>query len=156
MRKPLLALTNEDLAANPIWLYEGETDATAVVQPVDSLAEPDRRSYIARTRFTLDDGTVLFGYCSPTDDSGLDYIQPVVIAPSGHISFWRDPPDTAPTDDEVAALLGKPVEHVFPCTFEALVPFEGAHLVRVIPASGADGLTMRWSERRTAVRSYLR
>lgn len=135
MRKSLPSLTNEDLAANPIWLYEGESDATAVVQAVDSFTEPDKRAYIARTKFTLADGAVIFGYCSPTDESGLDYVQPVIIAPSGHIAFWRDPPETPPSDGELAVLLGKSVENVFPCRFESLVPFEGGYLVSVIPAS---------------------
>lgn len=132
MRKPLTTLTNEDLAAKPIWLYEGESDATATVEPVDTFAEPDKRAYIARTKFTLSDGTVLFGYCSPTDDSGIDYVEPVIIGPSGHIPFWGDPPGTPPSDAEIAARLGKPAEDVFPCTFESLVPFEGARLIQVI------------------------
>ncbi len=145
MKKPLLSLTNEDLAVHPIWLYEGESDVLASVSPSDSFAQPDQRAYIARTRFTLRNATVMFGYCSPTEDSGLDYIQPVVIGPSGHIPFWRDPPETPLSDAEIAAQLGKLPEDVFPCTFESLVPFEGVHLVRAIFRSDAKGLTMRWS-----------
>ena len=66
------------------------------------LQHPDREAYIARTRFVLADGSEWWGYCSPTDDSGLDYIQPVILTPGGPVRFWYEEP---PPEPEQLSLL---------------------------------------------------
>ena len=35
------------------------------------------------------DGTILLGYCSPEDDSGLDYTQPTIIYENKHINLFE-------------------------------------------------------------------
>ena len=134
--KRLLDLTNADLEQHPVWRYEGKTDEEATVWPVPGFEEPDRHAYIARTRFLLNDGTEHFGYCSPTDDSGLDYIQPVIVVPSGHVRFWYDhsPPHREPA--HACSMLDRLPEQVFPVRYECLIPFEGQQLVGEIREVG--------------------
>jgi len=123
--KPLHELTNKDLAADPIWLYQGKSDETAEVRPCAGFEDPDREGYIARTRFVLHDGSERFGYCSPQDDSGLAYIQPAIIAANGHARFYYDDPPSHQEPEHLCELLGKSPSDVFPVTYECLVPFEG-------------------------------
>ncbi|HKB40171.1 MAG TPA: hypothetical protein VKD72_27315 [Gemmataceae bacterium] len=118
-------LTVQDLARCPIWRYEGLSDESATVSPAPAFEQPEREVYIARTRFVLADGSEWWGYCSPTDDSGLDYTQPVLLAPGGPVRFWyaQEPADPEPA--RACRLLGKRPEQVFPARFECVVPFEG-------------------------------
>jgi hypothetical protein len=118
-------LTVQDLARCPIWRYEGLSDDTATVSPAPAFEQPEREVYIARTRFVLADGSEWWGYCSPTDDSGLDYIQPVLLAPGGPVRFWYDEEPAHPEPARACQLLGKRPEQVFPARFECVVPFEG-------------------------------
>ncbi|NEQ44650.1 MAG: hypothetical protein F6K00_14230 [Leptolyngbya sp. SIOISBB] len=126
--KQLRQLTNNDLASNPIWECCGDADATTSVTPCASFADPDRVGYIARTKFILNDGSVHFGYCSPSDDSGLDYIQPVIIASGGHVPFWHDTQPSHPEPDTMLRLLGKKAADVFPVQFSCLASFDGTML----------------------------
>ena len=126
-------LTNEDLRRCPVWSCEGEADDVALVFPADGFDDPDRRGYIARTRFTLIDGSEWWGYCSPTDDSGLDYIQPVLLTVNGPVRFWYDesPPEAEPA--RACRLLGRSATQVFPVRFECLVSFEGQFIAGELP-----------------------
>jgi hypothetical protein len=126
--KALRDLTVEDLARCPIWRYQGESDDAATVSPVATFEEPDRTVYIARTRFVLADGSAWWGYCSPTDDSGLDYVQPVILSSGGPVRFWYDEPPPEPEPARACRLLGKRPEQVFPARFECVVPFEGRYV----------------------------
>jgi hypothetical protein len=137
--KRLWDLTNDDLARAPIWLYKGQSDESAFVSPVEAFEYPESEAYIARTRFLLADGSECWGYCSPTEDSGLDYIQPVIIAPAGHIRFWYDEAPSEPEPGRACRLLGKQPEQVFPARFECVVPFEGRYVAGVL--SRVAGMT---------------
>ena len=89
----------------------------------------DERAYIARTHFVFADGSQGCGYCSPTEDSGLDYIQPVVITPAGrHMRFWRE------QSVDAAEPYQRDEEHriLFPVRFECVVPFQGQQLCGTI------------------------
>jgi hypothetical protein len=123
--KRLCELTEEDLRSCSLWRYEGESDATASVFPSLTFAEADQHAYIARTRFVLADSSEWWGYCSPTDESGLDYIQPVLLTPAGPIRFWYEKPEPEADVAHACRLLGRPPEGVFPIQFECVVPFEG-------------------------------
>jgi hypothetical protein len=123
--KRLSELTNDDLSRYPVWRYEGESDESAIVSPVAGFADPDREAYIARTRFVLADGSEWWGYCSPTDDSGLDYLQPVLITPGGPVRFWHDEAPPEPEPARTCRLLGRPVGRVFPARYECVVTVEG-------------------------------
>jgi len=124
--KKLGDLTNDDLRGCPIWRYEGDSDYTALVSPSADFTEPDQCAYIARTRFELADGSEWWGYCSPTDDSGLDYLQPVIITPDGVVRFWYDKlPTDHPEPARACRLLGRLPEQIFPVRFQCAVPFKG-------------------------------
>lgn len=84
--KPLHELTLEDLARSPVWRCTGSPDSEASVERTElsALSEASPEIFVVRTSFTLSDGSSVAGYCSPTDDSGLDYVQPVIITESGH------------------------------------------------------------------------
>lgn len=125
MVKQLRELTVEDLARCPIWRFEGRSDDAASVSPVASFERPDQEAYIAHTRFVLADGSEWWGYCSPTDDSGLDYVQPVILTANGPVRFWYESPPAEPEPARACRLLGKRPEQVFPVRFECIVPIEG-------------------------------
>ena len=90
--KRLVELTVEDLVASPVWRYEGGSGAQAVVVPTkrDALSQDDDEVFLAATEFELFDSTRHFGFCFPADDSGIDYLQPVIIKGSQHVGFWFD------------------------------------------------------------------
>jgi len=125
--KRLADLTAEDLRAVRVWRYEGGTGAEATVAPIEraALSQADDEIFLATTDFELFDGTMCFGYCFPADDSGLDYLQPVIVSGAQHVAFWFD----GPADPEVLGAqwraLGKRPEEIFPVAFHCLVPVDG-------------------------------
>jgi hypothetical protein len=131
----LVDLTIEDLSTTPVWRYEGGSGAEAVVVPTGrtSLSGEDDEVCLAATEFTLCDSSRHLGFCFPVDDSGLDYLQPVILTRGGQVSFWFD----GPIAQEVLAAqwnaLGKRVEEVFPVQFRCLVPVAGQTVTGVIP-----------------------
>ena len=124
----LTNLSNDDLSLTPIWHCEGALDQDATVTPVGEFQYPNSEAYIARTRFTLADGSILWGYCSPTDASGLDYIQPVIILRGVHLPLWLDEPPHRPVLDRLAEALGRPADGVTPIEFYCAVPFNDENL----------------------------
>lgn len=131
----LVDLTIEDLSTTPVWRYEGGSGAEAVVVPTgrSSLSGEDDEVCLAATEFTLCDSSRHLGFCFPVDDSGLDYLQPVILTRNGQVSFWFD----GPIAQEVLAAqwnaLGKRAEEVFPVQFRCLVPVAGRTVTGVIP-----------------------
>ena len=131
----LVDLTIEDLSTTPVWRYEGGSGAEAVVVPTgrSSLSGEDDEVCLAATEFTLCDSSRYLGFCFPVDDSGLDYLQPVILTRAGQVSFWFD----GPIAQEVLAAqwnaLGKRPEEVFPVQFRCLVPVAGRTVTGVIP-----------------------
>jgi hypothetical protein len=125
--KRLSDLSAEDLRRSPVWRYEGGSGADAVVAPVRraALSQSDDEIYLAATEFELFDGTRHEGFCFPADDSGLDYLQPAIVTPAGHVSFWFEEPISAAQRDRQWTPLGKAESDVLPVTFRCLVPVDG-------------------------------
>ena len=125
--KRLLELTVGDLESCPVWRYEGGTGAEALVARAErqSLSQLDDEIFLAATEFDLRDSSRHFGYCFPADDSGVDYLQPVIIAGSRHVSFWFE----GPVAQDALAIqwraLGKRPAEIFPVRFRCLVPVDG-------------------------------
>src|SRR5205085_205270 len=94
--KRLQDLQPSDLDHVAVWSYTGESDAYAMVSPSErtSLSENANRTFIACTQFTLANGAEFIGFCSPTDDSGFDYLQPTILTRQGPVFFWFDEPPT--------------------------------------------------------------
>ncbi|HWZ85450.1 MAG TPA: PilZ domain-containing protein [Thermoanaerobaculia bacterium] len=125
--KRLVDLTAADLASSPVWRYEGESGLDALVSPAPraELSQADDEVFLAATDFDLYDGSHHKGFCFPADDSGIDYLQPAIVGPAGHVNFWTDGP-VAPED--LAArwrALGKEPGQIFPAAFRCLVPVDG-------------------------------
>jgi hypothetical protein len=126
--KRLVDLTVEDLAATPVWRYEGGVGAEALVAPAKrkSLSRMDDEIFLASTEFELADSTRYLGFCFPADDSGIDYLQPVIISGSHHVSFWFDGPPAPEVLSGQWRTLGKEPAEIFPVAFRCLVLVDGS------------------------------
>jgi hypothetical protein len=122
--KPLQKISPDDLQKKKVWKYFSDlnNDDTAMVESTDliDLTESDDEVYIALTLFSIDDGTTFIGYCSPTDFSGLDYIQPVILFEDKHIALWN-----GISANELSNILNKKISDIFPIRFECQVPVDG-------------------------------
>ncbi len=140
-RRRLETLTLADLSACRVWrhcaieLPAEATDFSTVangvkyaeyVEPAPGVAEVgENDACLVLTKFVASSGAVFWGYCSPSDPSGLDYIQPTKIKEPGHVPLWWD---WNPGDVELErrfALLGAPASMVFPLHYEAQVLSDG-------------------------------
>jgi len=125
--KRLVDLTAEDLEASPVWRYEGGSGAHAAVVPTKhvSLSQTDDEIFLAATEFQLKDSSRHFGFCFPADDSGIDYLQPVIILPTRHVNFWFDGPAEPATLSVQWKALGRQPGDIFPVAYRCLVPVDG-------------------------------
>jgi hypothetical protein len=119
-------LTVEDLAASPVWRYEGGSGAEAFVSPADraALSQADDEIFLAATEFELFDSTRHSGFCFPAESGGADYLQPVILTPSGPVAFWFDEP---PAPEAISAqwrALAREPSTIFPIAFRCLVPVD--------------------------------
>jgi hypothetical protein len=123
MKKRATELTPDDLLWVNTWEYYGDDDASAVVTPSlrSNISEDDGTVYLIATEFQLADGTILSGFSSPTDDSGLDYLQPVVFHKERQLKIWTDRDGLI----NIAHDLNKNRDEVFPILWRALVPVDG-------------------------------
>jgi len=132
--KPVDELTLREIQEKPIW----KSDYDHAVCPTDLTTHPDpnidQATYIVLTTFTLNDGTVMTGYCSPADDSGIDYIQPVIIIDGSHVQLW-DEENARETDKLlIAKKLFRSVDQIFPLKYSSNILCEGRHLEEIIRA----------------------
>jgi hypothetical protein len=125
--KRLDDLNVEDLKASPVWRYEGGSGAHATVASTkrQSLSQADDEIFLAATEFELFDSSRHFGFCFPADDSGIDYLQPVILSPSCHVNFWFDGPAAPEVLSSQWKALGKEPREVFPVAYRCLVPVDG-------------------------------
>jgi hypothetical protein len=124
--KHLSDLTRHDFSEFPTWVHLGGPDAESRVrpQPTPTISENSDEVVLARTEFRFSDGATAQGFCSPSDSSGLDYLQPVVFSPSGHVPLWR-PGVGATAVSQIARDLAKPVAQVFPIVWRCAVAVDG-------------------------------
>lgn len=146
MRTPR-TLTPDDLERCAIWeqiaTEGGPYDGRLQSRPGLSIpADPEIETgdFIVRASFTLGDGSILTGYCSPVPVGvldlrgwfrGLGLIQPAIVVERGHVPFWFV---EEPGRHEVLALydtLARGPEEVFPVEFGA-----GVELPSDMVASG--------------------
>jgi hypothetical protein len=139
IRKQVYELTPEDLDTYPAWQFaldeEGAPDQDeATVRPMDVPVDPDQGMCVAKAEFTLNDGTVLSGFFSPTipdmpklfeyeGDDGSSDMQPSIVTQDGHVAFWYGM--LKPTPEVIAEsyrILGrKSPEQVFPIKYQSVV-----------------------------------
>jgi hypothetical protein len=137
MMKPIATLTVADLQSTPVWRYHdagGGDDNGALVEPTNrtTLADGDNEVYIAAAIFTLVDGSAHLGYCSPSDPSGLDYVQPVVVTSAGPVRFWFDRPVSLEELAQQWALLDRTEDQIFPVRWHSIVPVDGRRVEGVV------------------------
>ena len=141
--KELQELTVEDLKRHRVWHYYStrDGDAGAKVEPsvVETLSEDDERVFLVATRFRFSDGSEQLGFCSPQDDSGLGYLQPVIVADDGHVPLWFGRPVPHEEQDAWWRRLHKLSPAGFPIVFECLVPVDGAFRRGVVDQSDVFG-----------------
>jgi hypothetical protein len=145
--KRLDALTVEDLVASPVWRYEGGSGPEAVVAPAkrESLSQMDDEIFLAATEFELPDSSRHFGFCFPADDSGIDYLQPVIVRGSHHVAFWFDRPAPPEVLSSQWRALGKEPGDIFPVTFRCLVPVDGRTVTgRIAAIQSSQDLMSAW------------
>jgi hypothetical protein len=125
--KRLSDLTVEDLIGSPVWRYEGGSGTEALVAPSgrQSLSQLDDEIFLAATEFALADASRHMGFCFPADDSGIDYLQPVIVGRGQHVAFWFDGPVSAEELSEQWRAFGKEPKQIFPVAFRCLVPVDG-------------------------------
>jgi PilZ domain len=125
--KRISDLAVADLLENPVWRYEEGTGPRALVSATDraELSRADDEVYLAATDFELFDGSRYPGYCFPVDDSGIDYLQPALFGPSGHVNFWTESPADPNALAERWSSLGKDAGQLFPVAFRCRVPVDG-------------------------------
>jgi hypothetical protein len=123
----LTELSVEDLRASPVWRYEGGSGPDATIAPSKrvSLSQRDDEIFLAATEFELFDSARRLGFCFPADDAGIDYLQPVIVCPTGHVSFWFDGPAPPEVLMKQCRALGKEPAEIFPVAFRCLVPVDG-------------------------------
>jgi hypothetical protein len=145
--KRLVELTIEDLEASPVWRYEGGSGAEALVVPAqrESLSQADDEVFLAATQFELSDSSRHFGFCFPADDSGIDYLQPVILIGSCQVAFWFDRPVAPEVLSEQWRTLGKEPGDIFPVAFQCLVPVDGRVVSgRITSVESSSDLTPSW------------
>lgn len=120
-------LTHDDVTRCLVWEVRGASDAVAEVQPAPDaiLTEIDRGVFIATTDFLLADGYAAIGFCSPTDSSGLDYIQPVIFIGNAQIPLWAEPSPSVAEVEATWLAHGKALREVFPIMFACRVAVDG-------------------------------
>ncbi|MEO8432363.1 MAG: PilZ domain-containing protein [Acidobacteriota bacterium] len=145
--KRLAELTVADLVASPVWRYEGGSGASARVAATDrqTLLQADDEVFLAATDFELADASRHFGFCFPADDSGIDYLQPVIVHGARHVSFWFDGPVTLEALASQWKTLGRAPERIFPVLFRCLVPVDGREVSgRITGVETSQGVAAGW------------
>ena len=123
MSKLVSELQAEDFEQSKVWEYHGGSDAPATAEPSSQtdLVEDDGHVYLASTEFRLADGTALHGFSSPTDDSGLDYVQPVIFHGGDQLVLWSDNRGV----ENISQALGREIKDVYPIYWRSAVIVDG-------------------------------
>jgi hypothetical protein len=124
--KRLTELTISDLQNEPVWEHWYE-EGIEYVRPTNKIEinEDDNIGLILLTDFTINNGQMFVGFCSPQDTSGLDYIQPVIIAANGQLGFWKYNDWTKEEKKEVLDKLGLEWQQVFPIHYKTRIQCNG-------------------------------
>ena len=136
MWRPLSDLVESDLLAHPVWEWSDDA-GQPLVRPSSVQQLTEYRGgplHIALTRFTCQGNTSVLGFCSPSDASGLDYVQPVILLDSGPIALW--PPTALGTSEiqRLAFAFSASATHLFPIRVDCLVPVDGKYYSATVDA----------------------
>lgn len=139
--KRLSELTAADLERAPVWRYEGSSDDVALVRATElrEIAADAPDVFIARTQFVLANGAQFSGFCTPTDDTELEFVQPVIVAPRGLVYFWFEQPPSEESLQEQWRRLDAGHEEIFPIHYRCTVPVDGHFITGVIESADLTG-----------------
>jgi hypothetical protein len=135
--KMFSTLTEADLDTSAVWRYQsddGDDRAWVLPEQRSQLSELDTEVFVVSTGFRLADGSELLGVCSPTDPSGLDYLQPVIFSCGRHVPLWKESTVGVP---EICDVLQRSRTQVFPIKFHCQVPVDDARLSGIISINEA-------------------
>ena len=121
-KKRLTDLIEKDLINYPVWKHWTENDIELVSTSSDrQLTENSTEGHIVLTEFVLNNGNKLNGFCSPQDTSGLDYVQPVLFTPNGHVNLYQDTGWDNNSEQAALKQIGLTKNQVFPIKFQTKV-----------------------------------
>jgi hypothetical protein len=123
------------------WRRDGESGEVAQVRATARRQlSPDVQQYfIARTQFTLANGSHHIGFCTPDPSGELADLQPVILTTDGPVYFHFDAPPSQETLDAQWLKLGAGHEQIFPVHFRCTVPFDGEYVTGTIEAGDLTG-----------------
>ena len=128
IRKPLNALTREDLISHAVWEFAGDEEAAegqdeTTVRPYLG-ALPAERAYnlLSRADFVAASGNRYIGYvsASPGTEADISTFQPVIVCDAGQVGFWYGA--VVPSERELRENFSKletVYEHLFPITYRS-------------------------------------
>ncbi len=124
--KLLTDLTQEDIIKHPVWELR-MIDRCEYVKPSyeNVISDNDGIRYIVQTKFVLNCQTELFGFCSPQDVSGIDYIQPVIFTSSGQMVLYLDSGWEQEQTTKAMNKLGLTRSEIFPIKCNPLINCDG-------------------------------
>jgi hypothetical protein len=135
IRKQVYDLTRQDLKQFPVWEFAldeegepGQDEATVKPRPdLDDGVDSDEGIFVVRAEFKAADGSTFDGFVTPEPDGDLGATQPSIVTSEGHVSFWFGgvEPEQRAIKKSYATLGAKRGE-LFPMTFRAAVPVDGA------------------------------
>ena len=134
MWKEISELTASDLSETPVWEFS-ENGSRGLVRPTTlrELSEYyEGPVYVVATTFLLNNGQRRNGYCSPAENSGLDYTQPVIFTPDGQVPLWNEELPSDVHMKQLAERLDVSPSEVFPITLTSLVPVEGTYYAETV------------------------
>jgi hypothetical protein len=150
MRKQVYDLTLEDLRRFAVWEFaldeegeEGHDEET--VRPCPDVAEVHAQAglFVVATSFTAADGSPQSGFATPHDSGEAGYVQPTIVAETGHVRFWCGSIQGKRKERELAQhvadgyqVLGKSAEALFPLEWKLEVAVKGAPSTGVLPGFG--------------------
>lgn len=139
--KRLRDLMPADIDRAPVWRYEGDSDDVAHVRATDrsAVSRSDTELFIARTQFTLADGSHHLGFCTPDESGRLEDLQPVIVTAEGPVYFYFDAPPSHETLTSQWLRLGAAPEEIFPVHFRCTVPMDGVFVTGTIAADDLTG-----------------
>jgi hypothetical protein len=120
-----------------VWEWRSDS-AEELVRPTGLRELHENRNgplHIVLTTFTLGNGQLRHGYCSPADSSGIDYTQPVVITASGRVPLWHGAALTRELLERFAVWLEVDASEILPIHIESRVPVDGSfyrHMLHAI------------------------
>lgn len=136
-RKPIDALTHDDLEAFQVWEFADDEEGTEEqdetwVRPVDTAVIPQGAySLSVAARFTTAAGLELVGFIGVSTDDAFEISHASLITSNRYLYLPAVSYADAETDyNELAAALEQPLSAVFPLRFELRVLLDGERVFR--------------------------